>query len=94
MKITTYASAAAIAFAMSMGTVSAEEQLSVMKDMPVSASTETQFSLLKDIPLAMPMTDAQLGEIVGGDVHFEDNGHFRRRWFHRRNNESLRVSLD
>ncbi len=83
MKIMIYASAAVIALAMSVGSVSAEEQFSVVKD-TASAPAEEQFSLMKDIPSATPMTSEQLGEIVGGDVHFEDNGHFRRRWFHRR----------
>ena len=69
MKIMIYGSTAVIALAMSVGTVSAEDQ----------------FSVAKDVPSATTMTDAQLGEIVGGDVHCdEENGHFRRRWFHRR----------
>ncbi len=86
MKITTYASAAAIAFAMSMGTLSAEDQFSVMKDMPVSAPAEEQISIMKDVPSAIPMAVEQLGETVGADEHMDhENGHFRRRWFHRRN---------
>lgn len=85
MKITIYASAAVIAFAMSIGSVSAEEQFSVAKDMPVSASTETQFSLLKDIPSAIPMTSEQLGETVGAWLEDCEEPMFRRRWFHRRN---------
>ncbi len=84
MKITTYASAAAIALAMSIGSVSAEEQLSVMKDVP-SVSANEKFSVMKDVPSATPMAVEQLGEIVGADIHIDhENGHFRRRWFHRR----------
>ncbi len=51
MNITTYASAAAIAFAMSIGSVSAEEQFSVMKD-TASAPAEEQISIIKDVPSA------------------------------------------
>lgn len=82
MKITTYASAAAIVFAMSLGTVSAEEQNAVTSDTVLKAplaSTEQPLSLLNDTPLAIPMTSEQLRETMGAG---EENG--RRRWFHRR----------
>ena len=86
MKITTYASAAAIAFAMSVGSVSAEEQLSVVKDVPLVSANES-FSIAKDVPSATPMTSEQLGETVGGNeinMCYEDCRPIRRRWFHRR----------
>ena len=79
MNITSYASAAIIALAMSAGTVSAEEQISLMKD-TASAPAEAQISIMKAIPSAIPMTDEQLGETVGAN---EEHG-YRRRWFHRR----------
>ena len=83
MKIMIYASAAVIALAMSVGTVSAEDQFSVVKDVP-SVSANEKLSVIKEVPSATTMTDAQLDEVVGGDFHENDNGHFRRRWFHRR----------
>ncbi len=79
MKITTYASAAIIAMAMSVGGASAEEQISLMRD-TASAPAEEQISIMKDIPSAIPMTDEQFGETVGAN---EGHG-YRRRWFHRR----------
>ena len=79
MNITTYASAAIIAMAMSAGSASAEEQISLVKD-SASASVEEQISIMKDIPSAIPMTNEQLGETVGAN---EIHG-YRRRWFHRR----------
>lgn len=81
MKITTYASAAAIVLAMSAGTVFAEEQTSEMKNMPgaeSSAVVEKQSSILSGMAETMPMTNEQLGEVVG-----EGCGEKRRRWFHR-----------
>ncbi len=64
MKLMIYASAAVIAFAMSMGTASAEEQFSVVKDVP-SVSANTQFFLMRDVPLTTAMTVEQLDETVG-----------------------------
>ena len=64
MNITTYASAAAIAFAMSVGSVSAEEQFSVVKDVP-SVSANEKFSVMKDVPSATTMTIGQLDENSG-----------------------------
>lgn len=83
MKITTYASAAIIALAMSVGSLSAEEQNSAVEDIPgadSAAAIETPFSLLNDVPSASPMTEGQLDETVGVGT---DCG-FRRRWFHRK----------
>ncbi len=81
MKITTYASIAVIALAMSIGAASAEEMSSDMRADSVSdssASAESQFVPLDGIPSTIKMTNEQLSEIVAGNGCGQ-----RRRWFHR-----------
>ena len=82
MKITTYASIAVIALAMSIGAASAEDVSSDMRADSVSdssASTENQFLPIDGSPSSIQMTNEQLSEIVAGNGGCGQ----RRRWFHR-----------
>jgi len=65
MKITTTTAAACIAFAMSVGTVSADEQISGNSGSGTSSVSENQLPFLTDIPSAIPMTSEELGATVG-----------------------------